>query len=622
MNVKLPRLLDRNLVERTRLIPIEQTADIELTPLSVASLTLEEGSEVNLRDFIEVYNSRGSVGIYRVTAKETGCGSNGDVIRLEHGVCVLGDAVIPGESTIEGSAREVLTKFLEYQTAKVGGVAMWTLGDVDVPDTEKISYDNRASVTLHAIQDVLEKLHGYEMHFDQTSFPWIMHIKAEQTTATAEGRLGRNVTTANVTIDDSELCTRVLCSRLEGGSMQLEDDPEWGIVERTLEFDDDVTDEEVEEACREYLELRSEPIVSVEIDGLELAAETGEELDSLEVGKMYRLALPAYDVTVNQRITSISYAAMHAQPEVVRVQLANKLRDASSDLAGLQKKTDDFNSKYGRIINQTLRDVTNLKDTAEGWTEYESKLTHWFNSVEIDLNAEEAQIGALAYRREVTENSEKINRAMLILDGDTETGGSRVGLVAQVEESLGFAGALGERLTSAELILNGEPGSAEAGLVARVERNEEEISRAGLTLYGDETSATAGLVAKVGENAASITSTANELGSKVSIEALEIELQGYVTTEKLTADFTKFGSTLAEDFYAENLSATDLECTNFYYGGQRVAWDEVTVVTGVKNYRGFAVYMQDGSPAIIYGFTDGGNSGMVSRTTIHFLTYE
>lgn len=454
MNVKLPRLLDRRLQEVRRLHPKTQSAEINLEPLSVATLALQAGEGVRVRDFIELYTSRGTAGIFRVKEPNNGYGTYTDTVSLEHGVCVLGDGIIPAEGTITGTPREVFTFLMGYQAAKIDGVPMWALGDVEAPDTEKITYDYRHSNTLHALLDVLDMLDGYMMAFDQSAFPWVLHIRKIETEPSCEGRLGRNINTAHVTIDDSELCTRVYCERLQGGYMQLTDEPEWGIVEHSLEFDEEIPLEKVEEECRKYLEARKEPAVSVEIDGLELAAVTGEALDAFDVGRVMRLALPAYGVTINERITAISYAEMIGQPETVRVYLANQLEDAATSVSSLKAEAAS-NIQWRTKIEKT---TTNLKKSDEGIKEVNEKFLSWFASVEIDL--------------------------------DATVDGAKLGMLASYEEVAAFGEEFDRRISDAELVLYGGPGTAVAGLVARVD-----------------------------ENAAAIIATATDLGTRIDLKA-------------------------------------------------------------------------------------------------------
>lgn len=544
-DVKLPKLLDAELKTKRVLIPKSQSAEINLDPLSTASLALMDGSGIRIRDFIELYTARGTAGIFRVKSPNNGYGTYTDTISLEHGICVLGDAIIPGEGTISGTPREVFSFLMGYQSAKARGVNMWTLGDVDVPDTEIITYDYRNSNTLHALLDVLEMVDGYMMQFDQTVYPWVLHIKAMETAPSCEGRLGRNINTAHVVIDDSELCTRVYCPRLSGGYMQLEENPTWGIVEQSLDFADEIPIETVEAECRKYLEARKEPSISVEIDGFELAAVTGEDLDAFDVGRMMRLALPAYGVTVEERITSISYASMIDQPEVVRIFLANKLEDASTSVSRLEAETSSFQN--WRTVTEKV--VTNLKESDEGIKEINNKMVAWFASVEIDLDASEE--------------------------------GANIGLLASYEETYDLFEDVDTRVTEAELILHGDGTSAQAGLIARVEENEELVSAAALTLYGDETTAQAGLVARVGDNESSLLLQADDIETLFIVKADTTYVQKLIADE-IEAAVANFELSIAEEIVTGSVTANSGVIGALTLGGDAIRKTTISVVTGIS----------------------------------------
>lgn len=587
--VRQARLLDRSLKEKARLSVKAQSIALALTPLSTASISLTERSTATVKDFIEVYNARGSAGIFRVTSKERGYGTGGDSLSLEHGICVLGDAATPeGERATEdnpdagklkGTYRDVLNTLLSFQTATVGGVAMWTLGDVEIPDTETVTYKYDGGQVLHAILDVLGMIDGYAMTFDQSGFPWVMHIKKLEDTPSCEGRLSRNVKTARVTVDITDLCTRVECAQLPSGYMQLEDEPQWGIVSKRLSFAEELTQDIIERECRMYLDAHHNPRVSVEIDGLELSALTGEPMDRFDCGRMMRLALPEYGLTVNERIISIDYAAAVSRPEQVTVTLNTALRDASTSLSGLSGSVDKLkntSTSYGNRISSSEKSITNLKDTAEGIEEINGKMTHWFNSVEIDLNAEEAQLGALASREEVTANEIKINEAFLVLDGDTDQGGSRVGLVSRVtqnEATLGEQGLKITDLSEAFVTLDSTTEESFAQMGARIAATEEELvtqSEALVTLRSDMDSATASLSARVEDNEASITATATSLGSRIDLKADKT----YVDT--LVAEEIDAAVATLELNISESVITGSITANNAVIGALQLSGDVVT----------------------------------------------
>lgn len=417
--VQLPRLLNSAFREAERLEVRAQSVTLSRKPLSTASLTLSDGSNVKARDFIEVYTAQGTAGIFRVTGKDSGYGSGGDSVSLEHGICVLGDALIPGDGKITGTPRDVLVEIFRHQTAKLSNTNLWRLGEVDAPNsmTVTVEYDN--TITLTALLDLLDgDLRDYVPEFDQSSIPWTMHLRSAERTPMCEGRLGRNVKSAHVMLDDAELCTRVYADKLDGGYMQLEDNPTWGIVARYVSLDDEMEADEVREYCRKYLEARKNPLISVEIDGRDLAAITGEPLDSFRTGRRMRLALPDYGVTVTERIETVTFADALGQPESVRVSMANKIPDAARSISNATNKTDSLGGRVtgqGNTIRQQTTNITNLKDTADRIEEINGKMTHWFNSVEIDLDAETATIGLLASRKELTSVSDGLEEAFSLI---------------------------------------------------------------------------------------------------------------------------------------------------------------------------------------------------------------
>ncbi|MBR4057850.1 MAG: phage tail protein [Oscillospiraceae bacterium] len=407
---RLPRLLDAQLKERGRLTPTMQSIELNISPLSTCSISLSDASQVSVRDFIEVYTGKGTAGKFRVTAVERAGQGETSRIQLEHGICTLEDALIPGEGRFSGTFREVIGMIFTHQSTGVNGTAMWTLGDVEADGT--IDYAYADSNTLQALIDVMGQLPGYMLEFDQSSFPWVAHIREKETNPFCEGRLGRNIQTARITLDDSELCTRLYCTKFDGGYMQLEDSPKWGIVSRSLSVSEDIDKNAAVEYGRRYLQERQQPMVSVEIDGIELVAQTNEKLDDFRIGRMMRLALPDYGMVVNERIVALSYLDTVGQPEMVRISLANQLSDTSSRLAGLLTSTN----KQAGYIRQTERQLTNLADSHEEWVETTKGLTHKTTEIEIDMDAVKATLDLKASQTQVDEQDAILKDTLIRLD--------------------------------------------------------------------------------------------------------------------------------------------------------------------------------------------------------------
>ena len=173
--VRKPRLLDKDLNEVKRLHPSMQTVEMNIAPLSTASLTLPDESGVHIRSFVELYNAKGSVGIFRASLPENTFGS-GDRITLEHGICALDDAVVSGMGKIQGTPKDVLTQILAHQTTKARGQNLWQLGDVEAPEDMQITVEHDGTKTLEMLSRAMQELQGYMPVFDQSVFPWLLQI--------------------------------------------------------------------------------------------------------------------------------------------------------------------------------------------------------------------------------------------------------------------------------------------------------------------------------------------------------------------------------------------------------------------------------------------------------------
>lgn len=449
--VRLPRLLDKDLNEVRRLRPDSQSIELNITPPSTASIMLQDGSGIVIRSFVELFNAKGSAGIFRVSMPEETYGG-GDRIALEHGICTLDDAIVPGTGTIEGAPRSVFERILAHQTTKARGVNMWRLGVVEMPESETITVEHDGTRTLEMLIRAVNALEGYMLSFSQAEFPWTVHVLSKKTEASCEGRLSRNIRTIRKTIDYSDQCTRLYCSQLDSGYIESDTIGAWGAIEKEITLNDDTPKADVEAYCRKYIENRKNPSVAIEMDADEWFAMTGERLDRFEIGDICRLAMPEYGVVIEERIVALNYMDAMGRPEQVTVSIANQIRDMTLKAAEMAQDIDSLkhtSTGYGNRISSSEKNITNLKAADEGFKEVDNKVVKWFSSAEINLDATEA--------------------------------GANVGILATYKETRDLFDEVGERVAEAELILHGGPDGAQAGLIARVDDNE-----ASLILQADE----------------------------------------------------------------------------------------------------------------------------------------
>lgn len=327
--VKLPRLVDPATgAEIRRLQPIRGSLTQKIVPLSYASLELLPEDSVPPRSFVEMYTESGSAGVFRAKAPQDGFGDLTVTCELEHAVTELGDSLVTAELEQETTLHDAFVTLMTYYKG-----THWQLPQSFAAPDAVVLQAEYVSV-LEAMLSVLDQCPGYMMTFNFATHPWTLSLAARDATVTAEGRLSRNVRTARITRDDTELCTRLYMEGLPGtdtsgdttilGHLDADTIGTYGVVERTIERSSDWTDAQATRAANQYLAKHKRPAISVEIAGMDLAAVTGEAFDTLRLGKRYRLAVEGIAEPVEETITSLSWSNLWEAPRDVTVSLAEQ----------------------------------------------------------------------------------------------------------------------------------------------------------------------------------------------------------------------------------------------------------------------------------------------------------
>lgn len=359
----LPRLLDKNMAEKARLRPLKVSLDLNLDPLSTAQMTLPEGeADVMVRDLVELFAPSGSVGVYRVSETQKVRGNGGKVnVFLEHALSTLSDSLAMGVVAMSGPVAEVVSTLLEAQDEK-----HWVLGDCDVPIDYEMVYEYTDDTLLKALIGVLELLpEGYVVETNTRVHPFVLHIRKVEEDAFCEARLRRNIVSLQETIDAHELCTRLTPYgagegqdriSLQGLTGQEHMDADtidtWGVVAQTFVQEDIYDALLLKDVATKYLEKHKNPLHSIEIDGYDLSAATGEELDRFRMGRMCRVPLPKYGIVLNDRVVAKHYPDVYSQPTKVTVTLANKLRNIGDEIAALFREATNSKLLGGSVKSE------------------------------------------------------------------------------------------------------------------------------------------------------------------------------------------------------------------------------------------------------------------------------
>lgn len=535
MAVRLPRLLDSGMKELARLNPVSLSMDENLSPLSTAEMVLPEGEcAAETGQFVELYTSHGSAGIFRVQQAEQDYGGR-VTLALEHGMTTLGDGIMPGESEQSGTTRQLLAAILACQPK-----TMWQLGTVAVPDSRTLTWKCDHSNLLESLCSLMDELTGYRLTFDQSVFPWVMNVEALSDDDGCECRLSRNLTSLRVEEDRSELCTRLYVSGLSS-PMDADTMGTYGVITRSMDGDPDIGTEELTKQGRAYLEAHKTPSVSVTMDAVDWYEATGEPFDRFTLGRVCRVCLPDYGKTIRQRVISLSWPDVYGQPDQVTVTLASESTTAVSVMAGL-------------IIDTTVtkkRFTSDMRSQKELLLAAEEKITLISTRVEViaqEVDVQAEQIALKASHDEVGELTRRMDAAEVAIDGVN----ARIDLKASQTD----VDNLGTRVSAAEVAIDG----ANAEIALKVSKD-------------------------------GIVSAINMSPEGIKISASKIELSGTVIAGYLDGASIDVNELSASMVYASGgvqaPSATidgayigDLDCDSLSIGGKAYSAKSKTVVVG------------------------------------------
>lgn len=377
-DIPLPLVLGEN----RRVHPTRVSINLAITPLSDASMSLPQGESLPARGYVELFTCMGSAGVFRVRSPQDAYGMVTTTAELEHAIVEVGDYLVKAKYDEMMAANTAMqTIFSHY------GGSRWQLGSVSALGSGQIALQANYDRVLEAMLAILEQKPDCMMSFDFSTSPWTVNIVARGTTVTAEGRLARNVNSAKVIYDDTELCTRAYYEKktttdstsdvdlsgfptfdatqnysknayvvyqnklyqLTAGHVKdvtwanttktlVDDIPTtvwqyvdadtigtYGRIEREVRTGSSDTDAEALQTVNEYLRKHKHPKVSVDISAVELSHITGEAFDTFTIGKLFRLCLADYNnLTVEKNVINLYFDDVYGRPENITVTLAEE----------------------------------------------------------------------------------------------------------------------------------------------------------------------------------------------------------------------------------------------------------------------------------------------------------
>lgn len=434
IDVRYPRRIDAsgNTVEEYH--PLSMSIDLNIKPLSTATISLPRRENIPARSYVELFTPFGSAGFFRARSPEDAYGEDITSVELEHAITEVGDYLVKAKYDEMMAANTAMqTVFSHY----AGG--RWQLGSVAALGTDQIALSVNYDRVLDAMLSILEQKPNCYLAFNFSTTPWTVSVATKDVTVSAEGRLSRNIDSAKVIYDDTELCTRAYYEHEtttdSTSGMNLDGVPtfdvnaynsagsyvrynsklyllpnghesgetwanttsvvqnnipssEWtyldadtlatyGLVERRVPTGSDLTAAEALKVAQEYLRTHKEPKISVRVQGEELSSTTGEPLDAFTIGKLLRLALVDYNVTVERNITGVSWSDVIGEPESMEVLLGDEEDTAIKFLHDIDTKGGSGGGGGGKKKQE--------EQWKEYFTEYERDDYH-FNLVAKHVN--------------------------------------------------------------------------------------------------------------------------------------------------------------------------------------------------------------------------------------------
>lgn len=664
-DIPLPRLLDSNLNEVCRLSPTQCSLSLSVLPLSTARMRVVNGN-VKIHDWIELYAGNGkSAGIFRVAKITTDYYRKETRLDLEHGLTILGNSVIPHGSTrtetdlttkadkeamgdlakyytpvtstgsekytISGDASTVIKTLLNFQNVKINGQNPWTFGACELSENleVEIEYNNILELLTKALEDYT----NYYIATDQSSFPWKLSVKQKVKTPTAEGRLSRNVESCEIIYDDGDLCTRVYVKAVNK-KYESSNIGKYGVFEQALNLSDGIPTAEADKIAERFLSNRDEPAISISVTGQELYAATGESLDSFDLGKCFRLALPDYDIVLDECIIGLNYSNVYTQPGSVQVDLANKTADLSWDSsrgnsygagsgASSLSEAAETASDASDGVEELRKTVQRIESDLVKYGQYvkDGEVRQTAAGIIIDPNdgvllfakdqgtlgykMSELRVRADAIEQKV-EDTEKNLRTTIT----TTAEGIRADMTDADNRLSASITATAEKLTSEYKKYTDDAGNT---LNTKIEQTASQIrSEASDTARGLQSSITqaaADIRSEVSDTARGLQSSITQNAESITAQAEKITLiaNDYVTINKLQTEIAALEVAFSDTISTSSVTAGFINTDGISVGGSAASWQSQYVVTQVS-YGNIVVKGTDGNSTVscinnVYGTT-------------------
>ena len=336
-------LLTGHSLTPARKVPVEAMS-IQLKERdSTATLTPADMTGIGVNSWLKDEGNPGNGIVWRVKSIAQAYATQTPTVNLEHAINTLKDQILfgtHGPAQITGNSKATTCTALQAIRYILSQQSDWTLGSFPYNIANPYKFDGDS--LFDALETVTDSLEDAWWSYDFSTYPFRLNITQKSSAVASELRANRNLKTITKTIDKSGMYTRfypIGANDLTLAWKYLEQNTAlYGVISK-VETDNSIdTAAELNRWAMERLRKHSEPTVTIDVDGMELADATGESMDRLTLGTVCRIPLPEYGTTIQERIVSLSYQDKVHQPEIVKVTLSNNRTDITKIIADNMKK--------------------------------------------------------------------------------------------------------------------------------------------------------------------------------------------------------------------------------------------------------------------------------------------
>lgn len=338
-------LLSGHSLTPAKKVPVEAMSLSLKERESTASLTPADMEGIGVNSWLRDETAPGAGIVWRVKSIRDVFQTRTPSVELEHIINTLRDRILFGEvktGTITGNSKSTTCTAEQAVRYILRQQSDWVLGSFSYGNVAN-PYKFDGDSLYDALETVTNTLSEAMWTYDMSVYPFRLNITRKPTAVESEMRAGRNIRTITKTIDKSGMYTRFYPigaedRKLPGGGYVEKNTDLYGIACKVDTDQSLRTENELRAWANERLNLHAEPTVTIEVEGLELAAATGESLDKLELMRICRMPLAEFNTTIQERIVALNYPDKVRQPESVKVTLTNNRQDLTKILADAIKR--------------------------------------------------------------------------------------------------------------------------------------------------------------------------------------------------------------------------------------------------------------------------------------------